>query len=182
MKFVGWVIVLAVLLAAMGLGSSSLSFFDAPSFFLVTGISLGALLARYPLKDIVVALRAIGSVPSSQEERTRALTVLSTLRVAIMGSGVTGFLIGFVLMLQNMDDPSAIGPAMAVALLCALYSVVLSEIVVAPSLTPLRDDAESKGQSGTPVTFSMVPMLVYIFGGVGLMFFLMVAMAVYPSS
>ena len=40
--------------------------------------------------------------------------------------GMIGTLIGLVVMLKNMDDPSALGPAMAVALLTQLYGVVLA--------------------------------------------------------
>ena len=46
--------------------------------------------------------------------------------------GMIGTLIGLVIMLQNMDDPSAIGPAMAVALLTTLYGAVLANLVALP--------------------------------------------------
>ena len=39
--------------------------------------------------------------------------------------GMIGTLVGLVNMLQNMDDPGAIGPAMAVALLTTLYGSML---------------------------------------------------------
>jgi len=37
-----------------------------------------------------------------------------------------------VAMLQNMDDPSAIGPGMAVALLTTMYGAILANIVFLP--------------------------------------------------
>lgn len=46
--------------------------------------------------------------------------------------GMIGTLIGLVIMLQNMDDPSAIGPAMAVALLTTMYGAVLANLVALP--------------------------------------------------
>ncbi len=46
--------------------------------------------------------------------------------------GMIGTLIGLVLMLQNMDDPKAIGPAMAIALLTTLYGSLLSNIFFIP--------------------------------------------------
>ncbi len=46
--------------------------------------------------------------------------------------GMIGTLIGLVIMLQNMDDPSKIGPAMAVALLTTLYGAVLANLVALP--------------------------------------------------
>jgi len=49
-----------------------------------------------------------------------------------VGSGVLGTLIGSVQMLANLDDPKKLGPAIAVALLTLVYSVLISELCLAP--------------------------------------------------
>ena len=46
--------------------------------------------------------------------------------------GMIGTLIGLVIMLKNMDDPSAIGPGMAIALLTTLYGSLLANLVALP--------------------------------------------------
>lgn len=46
--------------------------------------------------------------------------------------GMIGTLIGLVCMLQDMDDPSKIGPGMAVALLTTLYGALLANLVAIP--------------------------------------------------
>ncbi|WP_457572094.1 motility protein A [Desulfovulcanus sp.] len=46
--------------------------------------------------------------------------------------GMIGTLIGLVNMLQNLDDPSSIGPAMAVALLTTFYGAVLANVIFLP--------------------------------------------------
>lgn len=46
--------------------------------------------------------------------------------------GMIGTLLGLVIMLGNMDDPSSIGPGMAVALLTTLYGAVLAYVVFLP--------------------------------------------------
>jgi chemotaxis protein MotA len=46
--------------------------------------------------------------------------------------GMIGTLVGLVIMLQNMNDPSKIGPAMAVALLTTLYGAVVANLVALP--------------------------------------------------
>ena len=46
--------------------------------------------------------------------------------------GMIGTLIGLVIMLQNMNDPSKIGPAMAVALLTTLYGALLANLFALP--------------------------------------------------
>ncbi|WP_111639419.1 flagellar motor protein PomA [Marinomonas shanghaiensis] len=46
--------------------------------------------------------------------------------------GMIGTLVGLVQMLANMDDPKAIGPAMAIALLTTLYGAMLANMVCLP--------------------------------------------------
>lgn len=53
--------------------------------------------------------------------------------------GMIGTLIGLVLMLGNMADPKAIGPAMAVALLTTLYGAFIANVLFMPMLTKLEN-------------------------------------------
>jgi len=46
--------------------------------------------------------------------------------------GMIGTLIGLVIMLKNMNDPSTIGPAMALALLTTLYGALIANLVALP--------------------------------------------------
>jgi chemotaxis protein MotA len=52
--------------------------------------------------------------------------------------GMIGTLIGLVLMLGNMSDVKAIGPAMAVALLTTLYGAMVANVIFGPILTRLQ--------------------------------------------
>jgi chemotaxis protein MotA len=52
--------------------------------------------------------------------------------------GMIGTLIGLVLMLANLDDPSSIGPNMSVALITTLYGAFLSNGVFLPWATSLE--------------------------------------------
>ena len=52
--------------------------------------------------------------------------------------GMIGTLLGLVNMLQNMSDPSAIGPNMAVALITTLYGSVIANWLCAPTATKLK--------------------------------------------
>jgi chemotaxis protein MotA len=76
---------------------------------------------------------------SMELERDQYLTRLSegtrvfkSLGDAAPAFGMIGTLVGLVQMLGNMDDPSAIGPAMAVALLTTLYGAVIANLVCLP--------------------------------------------------
>jgi chemotaxis protein MotA len=46
--------------------------------------------------------------------------------------GMIGTLLGLIMMLHNMNDPSSIGAGMAVALLTTLYGAVLSNLLCLP--------------------------------------------------
>ncbi len=46
--------------------------------------------------------------------------------------GMIGTLIGLIIMLGNMDDPEAIGPGMAVALITTLYGAIVANLIFLP--------------------------------------------------
>ncbi|MEE2657957.1 MAG: motility protein A [Candidatus Latescibacterota bacterium] len=52
--------------------------------------------------------------------------------------GMIGTLIGLVIMLKNMDDPAAIGPGMAIALLTTMYGAILANILFGPVAMKLK--------------------------------------------
>jgi chemotaxis protein MotA len=64
--------------------------------------------------------------------------VFTTMGTFAPAMGMIGTLIGLVQMLQNMDDPSTIGPAMAVALLTTFYGSVMANIVCMPIAGKLK--------------------------------------------
>ena len=58
--------------------------------------------------------------------------------------GMIGTLVGLVNMLYNMDDASAIGPAMAVALITTLYGSLLANWICGPVSNKLKADNEAE--------------------------------------
>lgn len=58
--------------------------------------------------------------------------------------GMIGTLIGLVQMLQNMSDPSAIGPAMAVALLTTFYGSVAANVLTIPIAAKLKQRSKQE--------------------------------------
>lgn len=54
--------------------------------------------------------------------------------------GMIGTLVGLVQMLSSLEDPAAIGPAMAVALLTTLYGALIANLIA----LPIADKLESK--------------------------------------
>jgi len=66
-------------------------------------------------------------------------SIFSTMGTYCPAFGMIGTLIGLVLMLQQMDDPSQIGPGMAVALLTTLYGAVMANVVFLPIAGKLQN-------------------------------------------
>jgi len=58
--------------------------------------------------------------------------------------GMVGTLIGLVKMLQSMNDPSAIGPGMAVALITTFYGALLANLVFLPLAGKLKLRSEQE--------------------------------------
>lgn len=58
--------------------------------------------------------------------------------------GMIGTLVGLVNMLQNMSDPSSIGPAMSVALLTTLYGSMIANWICAPVASKLKVNNEAE--------------------------------------
>lgn len=55
--------------------------------------------------------------------------------------GMIGTLIGLIQMLQNLNDPSAIGPAMAVAMITTFYGALLANLVCLPIATKAKEQS-----------------------------------------
>lgn len=63
--------------------------------------------------------------------------------------GMIGTLVGLVQMLAAMDDPSAIGPAMAVALLTTLYGALVSNVICIPIVDKLDSKLDGEDLNQT---------------------------------
>lgn len=72
------------------------------------------------------------------DQERRAIDVLEALGNFAPALGLIGTLLGLVQMLSLLNDPSAVGPAMALALLTTLYGAVLANLVFLPLAGKLR--------------------------------------------
>lgn len=72
------------------------------------------------------------------EESEVGVNLLTGMGDAAPAMGMIGTLIGLVIMLQNMADPSAIGPGMAIALITTLYGAVIAQVFCMPLAEKLK--------------------------------------------
>ncbi len=66
------------------------------------------------------------------ERHAQGKKVLDTMGKYAPAFGMIGTLMGLIAMLSNMDDPSAIGPGMALALITTLYGAIASNVFIGP--------------------------------------------------
>lgn len=79
-----------------------------------------------------------------QQRHWRGQDVFKALGTAAPAFGMMGTLIGLVLMLRQMDDPSNIGPAMAMALITTFYGTLLANCVCLPMAKKLEERSKDE--------------------------------------
>lgn len=67
-----------------------------------------------------------------KKRHENGISVLKYVADSAPAFGMIGTLVGLVNMLANLSDPSAIGPAMAVAILTTLYGALAANVISAP--------------------------------------------------
>lgn len=101
---------------------------DIPNQFMQKGVNMlvdghdGDVVRATLLKDISL----------TEKRHEIAIGVFKSLGDVAPAMGMIGTLVGLVAMLSNMDDPKAIGPAMAVALLTTLYGAFIANVIAIP--------------------------------------------------
>ena len=85
----------------------------------------------------------LGAVESRHEE---GQNVLRTMGAMFPAFGMIGTLIGLVQMLSQMNDPSAIGPGMSVAILTTFYGALLANLFCIPMAEKLKGRSEKEVQ------------------------------------
>jgi len=79
---------------------------------------------------------------ATRERHVRSAGVLRRAGEVAPAMGLIGTLVGLVQMLGNLDDPSTIGPSMAVALLTTFYGAILANMIFNPLANKLERNSE----------------------------------------
>lgn len=87
--------------------------------------------------DVISVLRT--ELVYLKQRHKRGQKVFKFMASTSPAMGMVGTLIGLVQMLMTLDDPSAIGPAMAVALLTTFYGAVLAFLFFGPMASKLEN-------------------------------------------
>lgn len=82
-------------------------------------------------------------VQATAQRQSRSVSILRKAAEISPAMGLIGTLVGLIQMLGNLDDPSTIGPSMAVALLTTFYGALLANVVFTPLASKMeRNTAE----------------------------------------
>lgn len=85
-----------------------------------------------------------GEMQAAARRHVRTIGVLRKAAEISPAMGLIGTLVGLVQMLGNLNDPSAIGPSMAVALLTTFYGAVLANMVFTPLAAKLERNSSEE--------------------------------------
>ena len=96
--------------------------------FLAKGIRMAV--DGLPDEEIRATLSA--EMISMKARHIRGQNLFKFMAATAPSMGMIGTLIGLVQMLQSLDDPAAIGPSMAVALLTTMYGAILAFMIFGP--------------------------------------------------
>jgi chemotaxis protein MotA len=113
--------------------------------FLAKGLRLAV--SGLPREEIRETLGA--ELMAMRQRHVRGQKMFKFMGATAPAMGMIGTLIGLVRMLQTLNDPSAIGPAMAIALLTTLYGAVTAFLLCNPIAAKLerRSSEESASMS-----------------------------------
>lgn len=107
---------------------------DVPDEFLKKGVQLSIDgLEPQEIRDVLET--EIDFIINRHQLGAEIFATMGTFSPAL---GMIGTLVGLVQMLQTMDDPGSIGPAMAVALLTTFYGSIMANIICLPIAGKLR--------------------------------------------
>lgn len=94
---------------------------------------------NYPAEE----MRKLGEsrIENSFSTNTTQADILSSMATSAPAFGMLGTILGLIAMLRNLEDPSAVGPSLAVALITTLYGVIFANLVFLPLSKKIRAHA-----------------------------------------
>lgn len=128
MPVIGLVVVIAALL--VGIGSQLSAMADTRSAIIVVGMTLGMLL--FGRSRIDMMLRTLFRGDASPQALQEAASDWRAAAAYAIAAGAIGTLVGLILMLKDMDDPTQFLPGTALALLSSLYGFILAIAICLP--------------------------------------------------
>jgi chemotaxis protein MotA len=93
--------------------------------------------------EVITSILSL-EIAAMEDRHAKGVEIMEGIGADGPAMGMIGTLIGLVQMLQNMSDPSAIGPAMAVALLTTFYGAVIANVFAIPIAAKLKQRSKQE--------------------------------------
>ena len=113
---------------------------EVESDFMKKGLQM-AIDGQEPSEIEDILYNEIEKVKDRHQKGADMFTAFGTFAPAM---GMIGTLVGLVLMLQNMSDPSSIGPSMSIALLTTFYGALMANIIFMPMANKLKSRSKDE--------------------------------------
>ncbi|MCD5323889.1 MULTISPECIES: flagellar motor protein MotP [Pontibacillus] len=107
-------------------------------------IKKGILLAVDGIEPEVINDIMNAEISAIEERHRRGRAIIEKAAEYAPAWGMIGTLIGLVLMLKNLTDPTTLGPNMAIALLTTFYGSVLANLVFSPMAGKLANKTDQE--------------------------------------
>ena len=125
------------IVAGMVMSGGVVQFLDAPSAFIIIIPTIGTLLVAYK-GSFISSVTAICQYTGNGKLST-AIAFWQTVGTCAVGYGCLGFFIGLIAMLGSLDNPSMLGPFLAVGLIAVMYGLIAKYLVAEPIIALLEN-------------------------------------------
>jgi len=139
-------------------------FIDVPSLIIVVGGMTAVLLMSHSAGTLSLFFRFLTFQSKSFEDKDRLDLSLffHTARRSVLAMGVLSYIMGLIITLMNLADPSSIGHVIAVSLIAIFYSIIISEMIITPMNRILMDKIPPKNQVKMSPISLLFPLVVIL--------------------
>jgi len=123
-------------------GALAMESYEVNNSFYQTGVRM--MVDGYSLDLVKQTLREKNKLLIERAETSAG--VFRSIGDAAPAFGMIGTLVGLIQMLSNLSDPSAIGPAMAVAMLTTLYGAMIANLFALPVADKIESWAQNESE------------------------------------
>ena len=164
----GFVVFISIILFGMQFDVSTMA--DIRSIIIATMGSLGMLLLGG--SNIPIMIKSALSGDATAEELRVGISGWRQARAYFLAAGGACVMVGVIIVFANLNDPSGIGPGMAVALLGTLYALLLGFGIALPIQGAPRRSGGVKTEYGVTshAAFASVFTFFLAFGSLWILF------------
>ena len=140
-------LIIVPIVAGMIMSGGVAQFIDPPSAFIVIVPTIGTLLVAYKgsfISSVTAIWKERRATVFDDKDLLMAIAFWQTVGTCAVGYGCLGFFIGLIAMLGSLDDPSMLGPFLAVALITVMYGLIAKYLVAEPIIALLKTKERNK--------------------------------------